>query len=494
MTRVAIFGDPSHGLGSLRRAGCARIMGALGLAEKRRLPAEWYAVSAGAKISMESGTENMDWISAVLRRIITFTQAGCELNILVCGVTVGAQPYWNAEATMLMHPQDLDDRRFVDGPHQQARAGLLGRRIGRDNEGIGGFEANHGPRKRSQYFARDVPEACDILLRHYDHTYIVPGEPFRGAQDVDPVDRDQGLASRPALRDGGWIFQQKIPRSQNRSTSEGHAGHGHQRPRPLERWGSMKRRRDFGRGTPTSAVIPCASLGIESQPVPRRGIIPADGPAAWTSGTLFPRSSRGAPRRQQRERQSSSGGVLANLSGFDGSPGRCAISSSEYGAEIGRAVVNFRGPIVHGRPRVITAVRSSSSRRSSMITWRRRSKGRTLGDRWRPAAAVVFAGQVAKRTGWDPRVLAPKPNSSRPSVVNAWCYVIVSTSSRRLFMPRSCMDRRRVPTRSTALSARKVAWSMRSSRYPPGLTLSKPSSVVSDWLATVTILSHVPRV
>ena len=31
-----------------------------------KVPLEWYAVSAGAKISMESGTENMDWIADVL--------------------------------------------------------------------------------------------------------------------------------------------------------------------------------------------------------------------------------------------------------------------------------------------------------------------------------------------------------------------------------------------------------------------------------------------
>ena len=36
---------------------------------------EWFALSAGAKIAMDSGTENMDWIAAVLRRIIEFTQA-----------------------------------------------------------------------------------------------------------------------------------------------------------------------------------------------------------------------------------------------------------------------------------------------------------------------------------------------------------------------------------------------------------------------------------
>ena len=78
-------------------------MAGIDLAEKMQIPLEWYAVSAGAKISMESGTENMDWIADVLRRLVEFTQAGHEVNVIVCGINVGAQPYWNAEATMLMH-------------------------------------------------------------------------------------------------------------------------------------------------------------------------------------------------------------------------------------------------------------------------------------------------------------------------------------------------------------------------------------------------------
>ena len=38
--------------------------------------------------------------------------------------------------------------------------------------------------------------------------------------------------------------------------------------------------------------------------------------------------------------------VMANLSGFDGSPESMRRLQLEYGAEIGRAVVNFKGPII----------------------------------------------------------------------------------------------------------------------------------------------------
>ena len=55
-------------------------------------------------------------------------------------------------------------------------------------------------------------------------------------------------------------------------------------------------------------------------------------------------------RRPDRTINAASGSrplvVLANLSGFDGSPESMRERQLEYGAEIGRAVVNFDGPIV----------------------------------------------------------------------------------------------------------------------------------------------------
>jgi len=61
MTRVLVLGDPSKDLGALAESECRRIISALDLAEEKRVPLEWFAISAGAKISMDSGVENMDW-------------------------------------------------------------------------------------------------------------------------------------------------------------------------------------------------------------------------------------------------------------------------------------------------------------------------------------------------------------------------------------------------------------------------------------------------
>ena len=107
MTRVILLGDPSHSLGSVAEPECRRIIEAINLAERLQVPLEWFTFSAGARISMESGTENMDWVARTLRRIIEFTQVGGEINVIVNGINVGAQPYWNAEATMLMHTHGI---------------------------------------------------------------------------------------------------------------------------------------------------------------------------------------------------------------------------------------------------------------------------------------------------------------------------------------------------------------------------------------------------
>ncbi|MDH3227859.1 MAG: fused acetyl/propionyl-CoA carboxylase subunit alpha/methylmalonyl-CoA decarboxylase subunit alpha, partial [Thermoleophilia bacterium] len=76
ITRVVLFGDPTRALGAVAEPECARILAAIDLADQLSVPLEWYALSSGAKISRDSGTENMDWVAAVLRRLITFTQDG----------------------------------------------------------------------------------------------------------------------------------------------------------------------------------------------------------------------------------------------------------------------------------------------------------------------------------------------------------------------------------------------------------------------------------
>ncbi len=149
MTRVALFGDPTRGLGNLAEPECRRIIAALDLAERMGVPLEWFTLSSGAKIAMDSGTENMDWIGAVLRRVIEFTQRGGEVNIVVTGVNVGAQPYWNAEATMLMHTRGILVMTPASAMVLTGKQALdfSGGVSAEDNFGIGGFDRIMGPER-----------------------------------------------------------------------------------------------------------------------------------------------------------------------------------------------------------------------------------------------------------------------------------------------------------------------------------------------------------
>jgi len=416
MTRVLLLGDPSKDLGAIAEPECRRILAALDLAQAKRVPLEWFPISAGAKISMDSGVENMDWIARVLRGLIKFTQAGGEVNLVVNGINVGAQPYWNAEATMLMHTRGI----LIMTP--KAAMVLTGKRAldysgsvsAEDNQGIGGYDRIMGPNGQAQYWAHDIEEACHILFRHYEHTYVAPGERFpRRATTTDLIDRD--VRVHPHGKNGGVGFEW-IGEILSDDTNPGRkksfdirkvmmavADQDHE---PLERWGGM-------RAAETAVVwdahlggYPVCLIGIESQPVARLGFVPADGPDQWCAGTLFPQSSKKVARAINAASNNRPVVVLANLSGFDGSPESMRRLQLEYGAEIGRAVVNFRGPIIfcvisryHGGAYVVF---SRALNENIEVAALEGTYASVIGGA--PAAAVVFAGEVEARARKDARL------------------------------------------------------------------------------------------
>jgi acetyl/propionyl-CoA carboxylase alpha subunit/acetyl-CoA carboxylase carboxyltransferase component len=417
MQRVIVMGDPGREMGSVAEPECRRISAAIDLAERLGVPLEWFEVCAGAKISMTTGTENMDWVSLVLRRLIEFTQRGGEIDVVVMGITVGAQPYWNAEATMLMHTKGIlvmapGSSMVLTGKQALEYSGSVS---AEDNEGIGGYDRIMGPNGQAQYQARSVPEAIEILYRHHDHAYRAPGERYpRRAPTADPRDRDvrpypHGPEGGAGFATVGDVFSQEknpdrkkpfeIRRVMAAAVDQDHA--------PLERWKDL-------RGGETAVVWdahlggwPVCLVGIQSRPLPRLEFVPADGPEVWSAGTLFPQSSK----KIARAVNSASGNrplvVLANLSGFDGSPESMRRLQLEYGAEIGRAVVNFEGPIVfcvvsryHGGAFVVFAKTLRDEMEIAAVEGARAS---VIGGA--PAAAVVFAREVETRTRKDPRVV-----------------------------------------------------------------------------------------
>jgi acetyl/propionyl-CoA carboxylase alpha subunit/acetyl-CoA carboxylase carboxyltransferase component len=449
ITRVVLLGDPTKSLGALSEPECARVIAALDLAEKLAVPVEWFALSSGARISMTSGTENMDWVAAALARIVRFTQAGGEINIVVAGINVGAQPYWNAEATMLMHTKGIlvmtpDSAMVLTGKQSLDFSGGVS---AEDNFGIGGYDRVMGPNGQAQYWAPNLRAACAILMAHYDHAYVVPGETApRRAVTSDPADRDvsgypHAVAGSEFTRVGEIFSAEHNPDRKKpfdiRTVMRALSDQDHP---VLERWAGMA---DADTSVVQDVHIggwPVCLIGIESRAVPRRGFPPTDGPDTYTAGTLFPKSSKKTARAINAASGNRPVVVLANLSGFDGSPESMRKLQLEYGAEIGRAIVNFTGPIVfcvisryHGGAFVVF---SKALNPNMTVLALEGSFASVLGGA--PAAAVVFAGEVSNRTAADPRVadlqvqLAEASGAQKAALNNRLAEVRASVQAEKL--------------------------------------------------------------
>ncbi|MCA9641069.1 MAG: biotin attachment protein, partial [Myxococcales bacterium] len=407
MKRVLVLSDPTREMGALSGPECDRVIAAIDLAQQLNVPLEWIPVSSGAKIAMDSGTENLDATARVVRRIVTFTQAGGVIHIIVVGVNVGAQSYWDALSTMLLHTRGV----LIMTPRSSmvltGRAALAasGSVSAEDEVAIGGHERIMGPNGQGQYFASDLKEAFRILYEHYSYTYVVPGEQRpRELDTTDPADRR--VTEAPYQKSSDAETFERVGEIFDDATNPG-------RKKPfsmralmsavidqdggfLERWKNQV-------GAETAIVWdahlggqPVCLIGIESQNVPRYGYRPLDGPAEWNGGTLFPQSSR----KVSRALNSASGNrpvvILANLSGFDGSPESMRKFQLEYGAEIARAVVNFKGPILflvvsryHGGAYVVFSRELNPSLRALALEG---SYASVIGGG--PAAKVVFGREV----------------------------------------------------------------------------------------------------
>ncbi len=418
MARVLILGDPTRGLGALAAPECDRICAALDLAEREGIPVEWVAVSSGARIAMDSGTENLDATARVVRRIVTFTDAGGEINLILPGLNVGAQSYFDALATMGMETRGV----LIMLP--QASMVLTGRAAlevsggvaAEDEVGIGGYERIMAPSGQAQYQAENLTEAQAILLQHYGSSYRVPGESGpRRFSTADPFDRDVTL--EPYDADGdfasiGEIFSAESNPARRRPFAM----------RPLMRAlvdddaGSLERWRDWRRAE--TAIVwdahlggyPVTVIGIESQPLPRVGYVPNDGPDGWTAGTLFPQSSKKVARALNAASGVRPVVILANLSGFDGSPESMRLGVLEYGAEIARAVVRFRGKLLftvvsryHGGAYVVFSTELNDGMYAAALSG---SYASVIGGQ--AAAAVVFPREVRARANADERVVAAR--------------------------------------------------------------------------------------
>jgi acetyl-CoA carboxylase carboxyltransferase component len=274
-----------------------------------------------------------------------------------------------------------------------------------DEVALGGFERIMGPNGEAQYYAGDLAAALRTLGEHHRYTYVVPGEPGpRLLASSDPPTRDatafpyrgdaaHGFATVGEIFDDATNPGRKRPFAM-RAVMEALVD---QDGGTLERWRSWV-------GAETAVVWdahlggrPVCLIGIESASVPREG---------YRGGTLFPLSSKKVARALNAASGNRPAVVLANLSGFDGSPESLRKLQLEYGAEIARAVVRFDGPLVflvvsryHGGAYVVFS-KSLNPRLHAMAL--RGSYASVIGGG--AAAAVVLTREVRARAGADPAV------------------------------------------------------------------------------------------
>ena len=125
--------------------------------------------------------------------------AVARVNVVVAGINVGAQPYWNAEATMLMHTSGIlvmtpESAMVLTGKQAIDYSGGVS---AEDNLGIGGYARIMGPNGEAQYFAPTIGarrrHAVRALPPH------LPGArralAAHGSPTADPADRDVRTSS-----------------------------------------------------------------------------------------------------------------------------------------------------------------------------------------------------------------------------------------------------------------------------------------------------------
>lgn len=348
--RVWLGADPRRAMGAVAEAECRRIIAAIDLAAQRGLPLEWVALSAGARISMDSGTENMDWCARVVRRLLEFTQTGGQVIVITAGVNVGAQSYWNAVATMLTHCAGMlvmvqGSSMVLTGRRALAASGAVSEE---DDTLLGGYDAVMGPNGQSHHSAETLEQAYRLVLLHHDllgqsaqprYTHDawdrdVCATPYRGRLAVDSVGDVLDEAANPGRKTPFEI------RAVMQALQDQDSPH-------LERWTDQAGADgavvwDTRLGGRAVTVI-----GVESHHrQDRHGAGPGPDQSWWSAATLYPGASKKIARALNHASRRRPVVLLANLAGFDGSAWSLRNQQLEVGAEIARAVVNFEGPIV----------------------------------------------------------------------------------------------------------------------------------------------------
>ena len=400
VSRVWIGGDPTRSMGAVAEAECRRIIAAFDLAEELQIPVEWVALSAGARIAWDSGTENMDWCAAVVARIVTFTQRGGQVVIIVNGINVGAQSYWNAEATMLGHHKGMlvmlkDQAMVLTGKGALALSG--GGSFATDTA-IGGYDEVMGPNGQAHHVAENIIDAYRMVFAHHTLCTLRSDQAPAIVTTHDSIDRD--LTQDPYNEPEPFATVGEILHAETHSDRKQAFAIRPvldalvDRDAPvLERWTDMADAEGAVVWDSRIGGVPSTVIGIESRPY-------QSATGRWlTGGVLHPEGSRKVAKALNAASGNRPAVVMANLAGFDGSATSMRGRQLEFGAEIARAVTNFEGPLVvvvlgrfHGGAYVVFS--KALNPNVKILALEGTYVSVIGGD---AAAGVVFASELKKR-------------------------------------------------------------------------------------------------
>ena len=307
-----------------------------------------------------------------------------------------------------------------------------------DNAGIGGYDRVMGPNGQAQYWAPTSRTPARCCCGTTTTPTWCPASGSRGAPP--PRTRSTGTSGprrtrrspAPTCGRRRRVLARRTTRTgRSRSTSARCCGPS---PTPTaSRWSAGRA------GAVAETVVVwdaahrrhsrCACSGWSPGRWPGGGSCRPTDRSSWTLRDAVP-AVRRARRRGPSTRRAGTGPlvVLANLSGFDGSPESMRHWQLEYGAEIGRAVTNFDGPIVfvvisryHGGAFVVFSKRLNADhgdrRRGGLVRLgHRRRAGRGHGVRARGAAAAPSSDpRVAELPrGCRRRRTPPRPGHCAP--------------------------------------------------------------------------------
>ncbi len=413
MQSLLLIGDITHTKrGAITAHECARINAAIRYAAQHELPVDWYAASHGVEIQRERGVEGLDASSSTVREIIHYSHhKGVQINLVIHETNIGAQSYWDALASMMYEtsgilvmtprgsmaltgPSALVSALFTTA-HSLDLPALAQEYYPQGLQSLSGYELVHGPNSDAMLFAKDLEEACELIIRHHYYSYKKQGQAVV-SQRPRKADRPYPISDADLQRELTKFIKGAKPNREAILEALQDPGS----PYPIRFWRDIKAYRsqaskkgDF----PQEPSIIVQEMQIGGFPTmvifsPRGPLTPVD--SDIMARAIFKASGR-IPVL-----------IIGNLTGFSCDPLSMENRQLFTGALIAKSIVDHKGPILIvnlgllvGGTFVVFSKQLNPNLRILAIAG---SRVQVIGGK--AAAKVVFHSRICKQADEDPRL------------------------------------------------------------------------------------------